>query len=272
MPELAEVEYYRKQWLPAVGQRVEQVGVHAEKRIFRGVDASALVHNLVGVSLQGSEAHGKQMVFQFGPRSWLGVHLGMTGKTSIQATGYRPSKHDHLVIRLTDGRQMVFTDARMFGRIRYNESEAPPAWWSDLPPGLLTEGFTLERVSSFLDRRAKAPIKAILLMQETFPGLGNWMVDEILWRCRIQPRTLGGAIGAKKRIQLYGTIREVSRDALRVIGTDWSRPPDSWLFNHRWKDGGHCPQTGCLLQREAIGGRTTCWSPHWQTYRGKRRV
>jgi formamidopyrimidine-DNA glycosylase len=56
---------------------------------------------------------------------------------------------------------------------------------------------------------------------------------------------------------------------MRVIGTDWGRPPDDWLFNHRWMDGGSCPHTGKPLRREKIAGRTTCWSPAWQNYRGK---
>ena len=48
-----------------------------------------------------------------------------------------------------------------------------------------------EKVADFLQRRARAPIKAVLLMQERFPGIGNWMADEILWRAAIHPaRTL----------------------------------------------------------------------------------
>ena len=37
--------------------------------------------------------------------------------------------------------------------------------------------------------------------------------------------------------------------------------PDTWLFNHRWEKGGHCPKTQKPLARAEIGGRTTCWSP-----------
>ena len=42
-------------------------------------------------------------------------------------------------------------------------------------------------------------------------------------------------------------------------------PPKTWLFRHRWKDGGLCPHTGVPLLREEIGGRTTCWSPARQS-------
>jgi len=268
MPELAEVEYYRKQWMPAKGKTVIGVSLHANKRVLRGVDTLSLQKNMLGQKLKSSATHGKQMCFRFGERHWLGVHLGMTGKTHILPADKALEKHDHLAIRVEDGTQLVFTDSRMFGRILYMDTKSAPDWWSQLPPELLSDQFTLQYMNVFLDRRSKSPIKAVLLMQETFPGLGNWMVDEILWRSRIHPATESGNISKQKRTVIHKMIREVSQDALRVIGTDWNTPPDDWLFNHRWKDGGLCPQTGAALRREQIGGRTTCWSPKWQTYKG----
>jgi len=264
MPELAEVEYYRKQWSPGMGQVVTSVRLNAGKRIFRDVDTDALIKGLKGQTLESSASHGKRMCFIFGQRHWLGVHLGMTGRTSAQEADYRPSKHDHLIIRMKSGLKLVFSDPRVFGRIHYARSKTAPDWWSGLPPELLSDDFTEARMAEFLKRRARAPIKSVLLMQQTFPGIGNWMADEILWRARLHPATASGKIGARRQKELYHRIREVCRDALEVIGTDWSTPPDSWLFNHRWKDGGLCPETGCQLVREKIGGRTTCWSPKWQ--------
>lgn len=267
MPELAEVEYYLKQWSPGVGQVVADVRLHADKRIFRDVDTRALKKQLKGLALDRSERHGKQMCFIFGGQHWLGVHLGMTGKTSTQDVGYKTAKHDHLVLQMQSGLKLVYTDPRLFGRIRYARSKTPPGWWADLPPENLSDTFTKEVLQTFLQRRAKSPIKAVLLMQEAFPGIGNWMADEILWRARIHPAIRAGQLDPKQVTALYKRLREVCRDALRVIGTDWSTPPKSWLFNHRWKDGGTCPKTGSALLREKIGGRTTCWSPEWQGLR-----
>jgi formamidopyrimidine-DNA glycosylase len=264
MPELAEVEYYRKQWQPAIGQTVTGVHINGGKRVFRGVETEALQGDLLGQSFTDSATHGKQMCFRFGDCHWLGIHLGMTGKTRILPPGESPEKHDHLVLQMSGDSSLAFSDPRMFGRILYSQTGKVPSWWAMLPPEILSDGFTPERVNFFLDRRSRAPIKAVLLMQETFPGIGNWMADEILWRARIHPAKPAGQIGAKKRQELYERICEVTRDALCVIGTDWGTPPDDWLFNHRWKDGGICPQTGLPLKREQIGGRTTCWSPKWQ--------
>jgi recombinational DNA repair ATPase RecF len=71
--------------------------------------------------------------------------------------------------------------------------------------------------------------------------------------------------------ELAATLREVCAEAMDVIGKDWSDPPDTWLFNHRWKDGGRCPRSKKPLVREDVGGRTTCWSPERQALGAERR-
>ncbi|MDB3941321.1 hypothetical protein N9406_10165, partial [Verrucomicrobiales bacterium] len=97
-------------------------------------------------------------------------------------------------------------------------------------------------------------------------GIGNWMADEICWRLQIPPATRSGELTDEQLDAVWKITRQVSRDALRVIGDDWKTPPNSWLFNHRWKDGGNCPRRGCGtgLERADLRGRTTCWCPQCQ--------
>jgi len=140
-----------------------------------------------------------------------------------------------------------------------------------IAPPILSPAFTPAALGDFLRRRARSPLKAVLLMQERFPGIGNWMADEVLWRAGLHPRAKAGRLGPRSVALLHATLREVCRDALRVIGKDWSDPPDSWLFNHRWEKGGRCPRTRGPLMHAAIGGRTTCWSPRRQVLGAERR-
>ncbi|MBC2595777.1 Fpg/Nei family DNA glycosylase [Ruficoccus amylovorans] len=260
MPELAEVEFYRKQWNPGLGESVREVRLHPQARIFRECDTGALDKALRGAVLERSWAHGKQMLFGFGGGGWLGVHLGMTGKLFSSPVPYVPDRHDHLVL-VQAGRVLVFNDPRLFGRVRFETGAEPPPWWRELPPQVLSEDFTLSLMRAFLQRRKRSPLKAVLLMQECFPGIGNWMADEILWRAALHPATPAGSLDARTQSRLYRTVREVCADAMEVIGTDWGDPPPDWLFPHRWEDGGTCPKTGQPLVRETIGGRTTCYSP-----------
>jgi len=75
----------------------------------------------------------------------------------------------------------------------------------------------------------------------TISGIGNWMADEILWRAGIHPKQAAGSLEGAQIKALYHEIRWVCREALRIIGKDFSDPPDSWLFPHRWQKGGTCP-------------------------------
>jgi formamidopyrimidine-DNA glycosylase len=265
MPELAEVDYFRKQWNPGLGQRIDDVLLHDKKRIFRGIDIAAMKKVLVGAKLERSEARGKQMIFVAKPakgrgRGWLGLHLGMTGQLRVENPGFEPGKHDHLILQQKK-HALVFRDARLFGRVLFADGMDAPKWWTKQAPDLLGAAFTEKALDAFLKRRKRAPLKAVLLMQERFPGIGNWMADEILWRAGIHPAQPAGSLDAKRTKALYRDIRGVCRDALRIIGEKWDDPPDSWLFNHRWQKGGTCPKTGAKLQHATIGGRTTCWSP-----------
>lgn len=259
MPELAEVDYYRRQWDPGLGKKICAIKIHADKRLFRGVNTAAFIGALTEAKLLTSYAHGKQMLFQFST-ACVGVHLGMTGELFTKKLPYAPDKHDHLVLE-TQTHALVFRDPRLFGRVRFDAGKKLPAWWTALPPQVLDGVFTNETLTAFLSRRKKAPIKAVLLMQERFPGIGNWMADEILWRASIHPAQSAGSLDKRQTTRLYKEIKQVCHDAMEVIAPDWSEPPDSWLFNHRWKDGGICPKTGKPLVREEIGGRTTCYSP-----------
>jgi formamidopyrimidine-DNA glycosylase len=284
MPELSEVEFYRRRWWEAAArQTVHDAEINPRSRVFRsfaqefGGGVEALAKFLPGAKLAESSTHGKQMwfVFRLGRKKqkilWLGIHLGMTGHLRVEPPAYRAQKHDALILRFTK-HVLVFNDARQFGRVRAwrGAMKEHPPWLRDLPNEILSPKFAAEFVRGVCARHARAPLKAVLLNQKYFPGIGNWMADEILWRAALHPALPAGR-AATPRIanKLHAAIRQVTRAALRVIAGQGKKLPsglnvhipDTWLFNHRWEKGGMCPKTKKPLQRAEIGGRTTCWSP-----------
>lgn len=271
MPELAEVEYFRKQWNPGMGKIVKEISVNKKARVFRGQKIDNLIKLIKNSRLNSSAAAAKQMVFLFNKNLWLGIHLGMTGRMECRPKNQKPIKHDQLIFKMSSGQQLVFNDPRQFGLVQFFQGEGVPPWWAKIPPAILSKEFKESDVGAFLKRRKGSPIKAVLLMQEKFPGIGNWMADEILWRAGFHPSARAGNFGPRSTHLLYRKLREVCRDAFRVIGKDWSDPPPSWLFNHRWEKGGRCPKTKVLLERKTIGGRTSCWSPARQKLGAERR-
>jgi formamidopyrimidine-DNA glycosylase len=266
MPELAEVEWYRKQWNPGLGKEIVDLRLHARKRIFRDTDTRALRRELIGKRLLRSTTRGKRMLFEFSGDNCLGMHLGMTGKMHVAKESFRPAKHDHLVLYQRD-HALVFTDSRQFGRVRFHRGKAAPEWWDVDVPEINSPKFDRKFVDQFLDRHRKAPIKAVVLMQYGFSGIGNWMADEILWRAKIHPATRAGKLTARKRTALFHETKFVVKESLRTLGKDFSDPPPSWLIHQRWKSKGICPKHRTTLQRATIGGRTTAWCPRCQSSR-----
>ena len=208
MPELAEVEYFRRQWDAGIGHRVIKIAQHADKRVFRGTDTRALHRELAGARLLTSEARGKRMLFRFSNENWLGLHLGMSGKMQTARPDFRPQKHDHLVL-YQRGRALVFTDARQFGRVQFHHGKTAPTWWENGVPEIVSAKFNRAFFDRFLDRHRKASMKAVVLMQSGFSGIGNWMADEILWRAGIAPKRLCSTLKPAEQAKLWREVRGV---------------------------------------------------------------
>lgn len=260
MPELAEVAFYSKQWSIAVGQRVLAVELHPKSRVLRGCDLVLLESKLPKSRLDHGLTHGKQMLFHFSGGGWLGVHLGMTGKISAEAPSYVGERHDHLLLRMRR-HTLVFHDPRQFGVIRFHSGRELPIWWQNLPPQPMDAAFTPALLSLVLQRHSRQPLKALLLDQRYFPGIGNWMADEVMWQLRLHPELPASRLLPKQVTALQRLLKKICNTALKTIGADWSDPPRTWLFHQRWEKGHHCPRCGSALVREEIRGRTACWCP-----------
>jgi formamidopyrimidine-DNA glycosylase len=263
MPELAEVEWFRKQWNPGLGAEIVDLSLHKRNRIFRGENARELQTRLVGAKLVSSHARGKRMLFKFSGDNFLFIHLGMTGKIHVQPASYRPAKHDHLVLVQRE-RALVFTDSRQFGRVRFHHGTDDPDWWKNETPEIISRDFDQKFVDRFLARHRKAPIKAALLMQHGFPGIGNWMADEILWRGKVLPAKRIRKLTARERAAIFRATKWVVRRSLETLGKDFSDPPRNWLIHQKWKRGGICPIHRRPLRHATVAGRTTAWCPKCQ--------
>ncbi len=261
MPELAEVAYYAKRWDPAQGQVIRRVHAGSKPRFFRHTPAAAFPAGLVGRSYSGARTHGKKLLFAFQGGLWLTGHLGMTGELLLGPPDHAPTTHDHLVL-YTPRQALIFRDSRMFGAVRLEESPSgPPPAWLALPPEILSPSFTTARAAAALQRHPRSPLKAFLLDQDWFPGIGNWMADEALYQLHLHPATPSGTVDPAA---LRKTLRAICQKSMQTIAVDWSDPPPSWLMTHRWKSGGSCPRCRSGLARDTLRGRTACWCPTCQ--------
>lgn len=283
MPELAEVELARRLWEPGLGKRVVAVETHPLTRVFRDTPAAAIESAVSNRVLASGRAHGKRLLFSFtvsGPRGGASVahvelHLGMSGRLFVAPPDQPADKHDHFVLR-TAALALVYSDYRQFGRV-YLHSAAADDPWAELPPQVLDRGFTVTHLRRLAARRSGTAVKALLLDQSAFPGVGNWMADEICWRLPCHPATPTGQLDLARlrrvsRQVCRGAIRHVAeRNAGRASAEGFSPgryveqvPPATWLFQHRWRPGGVCPRCRSPLERSTVASRSTAWCPACQ--------
>jgi formamidopyrimidine-DNA glycosylase len=98
-------------------------------------------------------------------------------------------------------------------------------------------------------------------MQNGFPGIGNWMADEILWRACVLPSKRTGKLTARDRAAIFRASKFVVKKSLQTLGRDFSDPPKNWLIHQKWKRDGICPKHRTLLRHAIAAGRTTAWCP-----------
>jgi formamidopyrimidine-DNA glycosylase len=101
-------------------------------------------------------------------------------------------------------------------------------------------------------------------MQNGFPGIGNWMADEILWRAKVLPSKRTTKLSAHERTAIFRATKFVVRRSLQTLGQDFSDPPRTWLIHQKWKRDGICPIHHTPLRHATVAGRTTAWCPRCQ--------
>src|SRR5207237_9409631 len=145
-------------------------------RRWRAGVAPDFAERLAGRRIEGLARRGKYLLAALDDgRLWL-VHLGMTGRLTLAPPGRADERHDHVVVRLDDGRVLTFNDARRFGRVAVVERAALAAeTGAAIDP--LDPGFTAG-VLFALPRRRRLSMEALLVDQRRVSGRGNIAVNE----------------------------------------------------------------------------------------------
>jgi formamidopyrimidine-DNA glycosylase len=112
--------------------------------------------------------------------------------------------------------------------------------------------------------RRRLPIKAALLDQGLFAGVGNWIADEVLYQARIRPDRTAASLRRAEIQRLRARLLHIVRRAV-AVEADSDRFPRGWLFHHRWGKDPHARTArGERIVHATIGGRTTAWVPSRQ--------
>lgn len=255
VPEVLEVELARRSVADVLtGARVRRVVVSDDLVVAPGVDEV-----ITGARIEEVRRVGKQLVLET-DRGAVGVHFGMTGRWLLDdvstigelayGSGSDHARWDRWVIDLVPAgrrtlRRLRLHDPRRLARVTFDPDV------DRLGPDALS--LSRRQLAAALARRA-APVKAVLLDQLAVAGLGNLLVDEVLWWSGIDPHRPARSLDATEVAALHGAIRRRLPVMLRRGGSHTGT-----LSPDVRRGLPPCPRDGAPLSRGTVGGRTTVW-------------
>ena len=219
---------------------------------------------------------GKYLLFEL-DNVCLVAHLRMEGKFFIYSEETNPSKHDHLIISLNDGREVHYNDVRKFGRFEICPLSVDYKSFKDLGPEPLEDSFNVNYCESELRLKTKC-IKSTLLDQMFVAGIGNIYADEILFRSRIHPLLPCFLLSKKEIRRLTKNTKLILSEAIKAGGSTIRSYTSSLgvtgLFQNSLsvygRKGELCPRCSSKIKKIEVGGRGTHFCPNCQ--KNKRRI
>lgn len=264
MPELPEVEAYRRIAERALRRPIASVEAPDAWFLKRGVDPQLLDDVLVGAHFAAARRRGKLLLLDTAdaggaPGPALGLRFGMTGRLLVDGAAgvedlrYTSNEHrpqwERFGVTFADGGRVAIIDPRRLGGVELDPDE------DSLGPDAAS--LTAAQLRAALER-SDAPLKARLMDQSRLAGVGNLIADEVLWRAGLDPRRPAGSLDAADRRRLHRHLRRTVADLLARGGSHLGD-----FLPHR-VPGGRCPRDGAELCRATVGGRTTWWCPAHQ--------
>jgi len=167
------------------------------------------------------KSKGKKIVFicknKYDKRIILVSSLGMEGK-------WRPVDGKHAGIQIVYGKSnktMYFHDTRHFGsfNICTNQSEYDDVMKA-VGPDLLSDDISLEDYEEKITKKSirNKEICSFMMEQKYFSGIGNYLLAEILYACKILPTRLLKDLSEKDIKNLWKYSRKIIKDSYKCGG------------------------------------------------------
>jgi formamidopyrimidine-DNA glycosylase len=273
VPELPEVETIRAGLEPhLVGRTLVHVEID-DVRLTRPHDPVETAAELSGEAVAALERRGKYLIVRFESGRVLLIHLRMTGSLLLLRDGTAiDDPYRRAVVRLDNGSDIAYRDVRRFGTwLLLEPGELDPYLASRVGPEVLNRRFSAQALQATVKRR-KAPIKAVLLDQRVFAGVGNIYADEALWWSRIHPLRPAANLGRAELQELLRGVRKALRHGIvrqgatlrDYRGADGRAGSMQREFRAYGRAGEPCTRCGTPIEKTRAGGRGTWYCPTCQ--------
>jgi formamidopyrimidine-DNA glycosylase len=291
MPELPEVEVTRRRIAPLlVGRRIATVATTSPSYVFL-TPPGRLRSVLPGLRVEGLERLGKYLQLRLEDESTLVIHLGMTGQLfSSRATSprllsasarasldpesqacFEPDAHTHLTLRMEgEGPDIYFRDVRKFGKLLW----LPPGKGHPRLDRLGEDALKIDGPGLYAaSRKRRTPIKALLLDQSVFAGVGNIYADEALSLAGVRPGRRAARLTRREAEDLAaGVVRVLERsietggssisDYVTPDGSDGGYQDERRVYA---RTGEPCHACGTAIVRRVVAQRSAHYCPRCQS-------
>lgn len=271
MPELPEIEVLRRDLeREVVGRKIKAVDVNGLRSVRRHKTKKEFVAALDGRKICAVDRRGKYLVLRLDGNDALVVHLGMSGRL-LRAKGARDAvaKHTHVVITFTQGGQLRFVDPRTFGEMFVAPLDGIAAGVDELAHlGIdpLDTPMSWEHFGRILATH-QTKLKALLMDQKVFAGIGNVYSDEILFQAGLRHDRASDSLSDQEIRRLYRAIVETLQEAVKYRGSsladeqyvDLFGRPGEFQEHHcvYGREGEACPRCRHPVVRQRWSNRST---------------
>lgn len=183
-----------------------------------------------------------------------------------------PEKHQ-LLIEFEDGSALTAT-VQMYGGLcafREGENENPYYLVAKEKPSPLSDDFSETYFSSLLsgDKTGKLSAKAFLATEQRIPGLGNGVLQDILWNARIHPKRKMNTLSDTELSVLFSSVKSTLFEMTLKGGRDTERDLFGCLGGYvtvlsKNTVGKPCPLCGSPILKQAYLGGSVYTCEHCQ--------
>lgn len=257
MPELPDVEAYKKIADKSIGSKVVDIIVKDEK--FIGVSQNSLGRYVKNHEVKKNLRRGKYLFIKMNSKYALALHFGMTGYLKYVAPGSETPSYAKCIFELSNNHKLIYVSKRKLGKVEITANIEKYIEDQDLGPDALDIS-----KSEFLSKmnESRATIKKFFMDQSILCGIGNVYADEILFHACIHPAQKAHKLTEKQGEELYKQMDKVLKTAVKKQA-DVSRMPDDFLLPNR-KEGEKCPRGKGKVKKIKISGRTGYYCPDCQ--------
>lgn len=270
MPEICEAASAVNQLNPALyGATIVRVTVAPWYEKARG---SAGLQAMMGWTFLGVSRRAKSILFEFPNAAGIGSNyllsrLGMTGHWLLIPPVADALAHPVVSFELSTPsgpKRLVYVDKRRFGTLEIAPSPREFEALRTLGPDPLSDQFTPAWILACA-RRHGLPTKALLMRPEYFPGIGNWVANEALFRAGVAPEAPARGMTAPQADRIASSLILTIRNGIAKGGAtlkDWrnpdGRPGTAQLdFAVYGREGKVCGVCGTRIRKFTLVGRAT---------------